>query len=653
MDSVLEGYNGTIFAYGQTGCGKTFTMAGVETSEELRGVTPRGFRHIFEAIANLTGRNYMVRASYLEIYNEEIRDLLAKDQNKTLDLRENPERGVYVQDLTQIAVRSVDELESVLRVGTKNRTVGATAMNQDSSRSHSIFTVTVECVGKEEGDATAPANHDQGTGGHIRVGKLNFVDLAGSERQSKTQASGVRLKEATKINMSLSALGNVISALVDGKTSHVPYRDSKLTRMLQDSLGGNTKTVMCAAISPADYNFDETMSTLRYANRAKSIKNKPKINEDPKDAMIREMQEKIAEMKRQLEEGGGAPGIPPKVIKKKVVEEGPREEELEAIRAQMMADVKAKMEAALTEKAREEAKQEAEASARAALEALLHEQDRSDAQRKSIREALSRQHQEMAAYSTQIEEEMQRKAALEAQLREMEGQVLVGGVNLVEHTEELMNKEEEVAREMMIQRRQEAEQRRQIENLKQEVMLDQQQYKDVQDEVQALKTRIKEVQQRVRDRAAEAGAVQGAQQKEREDMLAQVRELEQIIKLRDLAISWFIPPAYLDAIKEACYQDEETEEWGVRFSELAGNAVLLQRQQAQAAEAGRERRQAKAEEATSFFTYRQLREDSDVGSGKGSGGSGKGSRGGSRSGSAGGKSRGRLETGRARSSGAR
>merc|ERR1712125_48886 len=133
-----------------------------------------------------------------------------------------------------------------------------------------------------------------------RVGKLNLVDLAGSERQSKTGATGDRLKEATKINLSLSALGNVISALVDGKSSHIPYRDSKLTRLLQDSLGGNTKTVMVANCGPADYNYDETLSTLRYAYRAKSIKNKPKINEDPKDAMLRQFQEEIMRLKEQL-----------------------------------------------------------------------------------------------------------------------------------------------------------------------------------------------------------------------------------------------------------------------------------------------------------------------------------------------------------------
>ena len=223
---------------------------------------------------------------------------------------------MYVKDLTSFVVKSVAEIRQVLEVGKKNRTVGATLMNADSSRSHSIFTITVETSEVLEGEAEEDA--------HIRVGKLNLVDLAGSERQGKTGATGDRLKEATKINMSLSALGNVISALVDGKSAHIPYRDSKLTRLLQDSLGGNTKTVMVANLGPADYNFDETMSTLRYANRAKNIKNKPKINEDPKDAMLREFQEEIARLKAALGDGsaggggeGGGAGRAPREPRKK------------------------------------------------------------------------------------------------------------------------------------------------------------------------------------------------------------------------------------------------------------------------------------------------------------------------------------------------
>merc|ERR1719479_364283 len=177
-----------------------------------------------------------------------------------------------------------------MSVGNLNRSVGATNMNEYSSRSHAIFIITVECSRPD------PKSGEP----HIRVGKLNLVDLAGSERQAKTGATGDRLKEASKINLSLSALGNVISALVDGKSNHVPYRDSKLTRLLQDSLGGNARTVMVANIGPANYNYEETITTLRYANRAKNIKNKPRVNEDPKDAMLREFQEEIARLKAEI-----------------------------------------------------------------------------------------------------------------------------------------------------------------------------------------------------------------------------------------------------------------------------------------------------------------------------------------------------------------
>nr|KAG5694636.1 hypothetical protein BaRGS_014731 [Batillaria attramentaria] len=289
VEGVTEGYNGTIFAYGQTGCGKSFSMQGITDPPTQRGIIPRAFDHIFETVSVAEGCKFLIHAAYLEIYNEEIRDLLGKDAKAKLDLKEHPEKGVYVSGLSMHPVHNVTECERVMERGWKNRAVGATLMNADSSRSHSIFTIYMEMITTdEEGEE------------HIRVGKLNLVDLAGSERQAKTGATGDRLKEATKINLSLSALGNVISALVDGKSKHIPYRDSKLTRLLQDSLGGNTKTMMVACLSPADNNYEETLSTLRYANRAKNIKNKPKINEDPKDALLRQYQEEIAKLKAML-----------------------------------------------------------------------------------------------------------------------------------------------------------------------------------------------------------------------------------------------------------------------------------------------------------------------------------------------------------------
>lgn len=292
VESVAEGYNGTIFAYGQTGCGKTFTMMGIPEDLELKGVIPRTFSHIVKIIESSPDRNFLVRVSYLEIYNEEIRDLLSMNVKAKCKLRESPDKGVFIMDLKQQIVKTVAEMEGFMNVGNNSRTTGETLMNLTSSRSHSIFTVNVEVAQKDN------------KGNELFLGgKLNLVDLAGSERQSKTGATGDRLKEANKINLSLSALGNVISALVDGKSSHIPYKDSKLTRLLQDSLGGNTKTVMIAAVSPADYNYDETLGTLRYASRAKNIQNKPKVNEDPKDALLKEYAEEIKRLKVMLENG--------------------------------------------------------------------------------------------------------------------------------------------------------------------------------------------------------------------------------------------------------------------------------------------------------------------------------------------------------------
>lgn len=290
MVGVLVSYLGTIFAYGQTGCGKTHTMMGDPSSVDHKGIIPRAFSHIFGFIdGDKENKKFLVRCSYLEIYNESILDLLSVDRTTKLDVKEDPDKGIYVKNLTTVIVKDSAEAERSMLEGSKNRKTASTKMNAESSRSHSIFTLYVEM-----------SEDDGADGQRFKAGKLHLVDLAGSERQSKTQAEGQQLKEAQKINLSLSALGNVISSLVDGKSKHIPYRDSKLTRLLQDSLGGNTKTVMVAAISPATDNYDETLSTLRYAARAKNIKNKPTINEDPKDALLREYEDEITKLKEAL-----------------------------------------------------------------------------------------------------------------------------------------------------------------------------------------------------------------------------------------------------------------------------------------------------------------------------------------------------------------
>lgn len=294
VENVLQGYNGTIFAYGQTGTGKTHTITGILKDEKEKGIMPRAFQNVFSTIGGDTKRQYLVRASYLEIYNEEIQDLLNKKGiSQRLELHDK-DTGVYVKDLSTFVIKNPDDMMKIFQEGNLNRHVGKTNMNEHSSRSHSVFTITVESsVVNADGEVK------------VKVGKLNIVDLAGSERQSKTGATGERLKEASKINLSLSTLCHVISSLTDPKCTYIPYRDSKLTRILQDSLGGNTKTVMIAAIGPADYNCDETMSTLRYASRAKHIQNRPRINEDPKDAMIREFHDEITRLREQLAKMSG------------------------------------------------------------------------------------------------------------------------------------------------------------------------------------------------------------------------------------------------------------------------------------------------------------------------------------------------------------
>lgn len=286
VSSVLEGYNGCVFAYGQTGTGKTYTMEGTKDLEG-EGIVPRAFKQIWAHINRTKGIEFLVTVRYLEIYMEEIRDLLKGKKTKTLELREDSTQGVYVTHLHSQTCKSEADMFKAMKIGNHNRTTGATNMNEHSSRSHAIFQIVVEMAENESKS--------------VKVGKLNLIDLAGSERQSKTGASGDRLREATKINKALSSLGNVIYALAEN-SAHIPYRDSKLTRLLQDSLGGNSKTIMIANIGPASTNYDETIITLRYAYRAKSIKNQPIKNEDIKNTKLLELQQEIERLKKLIEE---------------------------------------------------------------------------------------------------------------------------------------------------------------------------------------------------------------------------------------------------------------------------------------------------------------------------------------------------------------
>ncbi|KAK0459753.1 kinesin heavy chain [Desarmillaria tabescens] len=257
--NVLDGYNGTVFAYGQTGSGKTFTMMGADIdSDELKGIIPRITEQIFQSIVESDAHlEYLVKASYMEIYLEKIRDLLAP-QNDNLQVHEEKSKGVYVKNLSDYYVSSAREVYEIMRTGGEARVVSSTNMNAESSRSHSIFLITIEQRNTETGAR--------------KTGNLYLVDLAW------TGASGQTLEEAKKINKSLSALGMVINALTDAKVKYIPYRDSKLTRILQESLGGNSRTTLIINCSPSSYNEAETLSTLRFGIRAKSIKNSARVN---------------------------------------------------------------------------------------------------------------------------------------------------------------------------------------------------------------------------------------------------------------------------------------------------------------------------------------------------------------------------------------
>uniref|UniRef100_A0AAR2KIA7 Kinesin-like protein n=1 Tax=Pygocentrus nattereri TaxID=42514 RepID=A0AAR2KIA7_PYGNA len=300
LDEVIMGYNCTIFAYGQTGTGKTFTMEGERSPNEeftweedpLAGIIPRTLHQIFEKLTN-NGTEFSVKVSLLEIYNEELFDLLSPspDVTERLQLFDDPrnKRGVIVKGLEEITVHNKNEVYQILERGAAKRKTASTLMNAYSSRSHSVFSVTIHM--KEitlDGEEL------------VKIGKLNLVDLAGSENIGRSGAVDKRAREAGNINQSLLTLGRVITALVE-RGPHVPYRESKLTRILQDSLGGRTKTSIIATVSPASINLEETLSTLDYANRAKNIMNKPEVNQKlTKRTLIKEYTEEIERLKRDL-----------------------------------------------------------------------------------------------------------------------------------------------------------------------------------------------------------------------------------------------------------------------------------------------------------------------------------------------------------------
>nr|XP_009688816.1 PREDICTED: kinesin-like protein KIF1A isoform X10 [Struthio camelus australis] len=299
LQHAFEGYNVCIFAYGQTGAGKSYTMMGKQEKDQ-QGIIPQLCEDLFSRINDTTNDNmsYSVEVSYMEIYCERVRDLLSPKNKGNLRVREHPLMGPYVEDLSKLAVTSYNDIQDLMDSGNKARTVAATNMNETSSRSHAVFNIIFT---QKRHDAETDITTE-------KVSKISLVDLAGSERADSTGAKGTRLKEGANINKSLTTLGKVISALAEmdsgpnknkkkKKTDFIPYRDSVLTWLLRENLGGNSRTAMVAALSPADINYDETLSTLRYADRAKQIRCNAVINEDPNNKLIRELKDEVARLR--------------------------------------------------------------------------------------------------------------------------------------------------------------------------------------------------------------------------------------------------------------------------------------------------------------------------------------------------------------------
>ena len=310
----FAGFNATVLAYGQTGSGKTFTMGtshGVGVPNQEIGIIPRVISLIWNQIEKRKEKaEFIVRVNFLEIYNEELRDLLDPNTKKSISIREEKTGNISLYGLTEQKCNCAEDLESLLERGALYRTTNATLMNATSSRSHAIFTISIEqhiieglyTVENTANTGNTANETNEANPEEFMIAKFHFVDLAGSERMKKTGAVGERMKEGISINKGLLALGNVIAALTDEtkRIFHVPYRDSKLTRILEDSLGGNSRTSMIACASPSDQNFEESLNTLKYAARARNIQNKPIINRDPNSAQIAQLRQNIYELKRQL-----------------------------------------------------------------------------------------------------------------------------------------------------------------------------------------------------------------------------------------------------------------------------------------------------------------------------------------------------------------
>merc|ERR1712071_713637 len=422
---------------------------------------------------------------------------------------------------------------------------GATNMNEHSSRSHAIFSIRVE-------------RQELGPDGktHFRVGKLNLVDLAGSERQSKTGAQGVRLKEATKINLSLSTLGNVISALVDtrNKTGFIPYRNSKLTRLLQDSLGGNSKTLMTANVGPSKYNTDETMSTLRYANNAKKIKNKAKINEDPKDAILRKLQTEIEELKRKLENG-----------------ETISEEELDDNGEAIPGKLSRKRKTRRTLRTRDEIEQ---------AQGVINKQRRAlKIDEKLAKEDKVKAEIELKKREQELSLELNENKQLENKLKTMESKVLVGGENLIDKHDAQESMLTEANKELDERKLKINKAREDIENLNLQQVNLEERYKSLEEEAVGKTKKLKKVFTMLYAAKGELDDMRANHEREMENLVDNCKDLSHQLGMSQLIVESYIPDEFISQIQEYVLWNESIGEWQLKGIAYAGNNMMLSQKQ--------------------------------------------------------------------------
>ena len=546
VESVCQGYNGTIFAYGQTGTGKTFTMEGDFCTDINKGIIPRSFDLMFSLIQGTYNTNYLIRCSYLELYNEEVRDLLSKTHSQKLDIREDPESGFYVEDLSSWVVKSPAEMVELMLRGRELKVIKGHNMNERSSRSHCIFTIIVENSTKDEKG-----------GDHIRKGKLNLVDLAGSERTSKikddTGAVGGLQKETIHINLSLTALGKVICALVSNKKQHIPYRDSKLTKLLMDSLGGNSKTVMIANIGPADYNYEETVTTLRYADRAKNIKNAPKINEDPKDAMIRQYQEELAKLKQALAAANGGQEISLTSLDTDNTITSESKKKIQELEGKFKAEKDAIL------KKNEEEKKKIEES-----------KNLVEAEKYKLLEELKKKQEEQ-------EKRNQAREKLVNKLKMLEDKIVPGEQNKkkAEENERLLKK----AREELEQReKNRIELQKKIKENEENIMKLQVKYHDQDTEI-AEKSKLFEILKQKRDiQLKEKEDLEKEHEQQQNDFMVQKKECEKEISKKKAIITALIPRKYLHIIEGLLEFNAEKDEWYLKEFEEMDNETRKEQQ---------------------------------------------------------------------------